>query len=287
VTGAHVFAPGLLPFEVAQMLFLYDLPNWLMGVFIVATVLAVSYGGYFAFHRLWRPAFTGDHTSVAMAVLGVVATINSLLLAFSAISVWDSFGSAELAVVQEANSISALARDLAVYDSEESRKVRRMLRDYTEMVVKVEWREMRTGQANSDVWNTFDRMFQAIGTIEPDTPRRAALLPEIWLRTNELLKERRSRLYTSESEVPGTLWAVVLIGTVLTIVTTFVLPPTRFYLFMVGLVALSIGLVFFLVIAMDRPFAGKESISPAPFEVAIDDMQEWDSVIAPATGVKK
>ena len=35
---------------------------------------------------------------------------------------------------------------------------------------------------------------------------------------------------------------------------------------------------------MDRPFAGKESISPAPFEIAIGNMQEWDSVIAPATG---
>jgi hypothetical protein len=46
-------------------------------------------------------------------------------------------------------------------------------------------------------------------------------------------------------------------------------------------------LVFFLVVAMDRRFAGKESISPAPFEVAIGNMQEWDSVIAPATGVKK
>ena len=155
-----------------------------------------------------------------------------------------------------------------------------MLRVYTEMVVKVEWRDMQRGQPNIDVWNTFDRMFLAIGAIEPDTPKRVALLPEIWARTNELVKQRRSRLYTSESEVPGTLWAVVLIGTALTIATAFVLPPSRFNLWMVGLLALSIGLVFYLIIAMDRPFAGKESIRPEAFEIAIGNMERWDTVIA-------
>jgi len=183
-------------------------------------------------------------------------------------------------VVQEANTVSELARDLAVFDSAQSREVRRQLRDYTRMVVTVEWRDMQHGQANVEVWNTFDRMFLAVGAIEPDTPRRVALLSEIWARTNELVKERRSRLHTSESAVPGTLWAVVLIGTVLTIATTFVLSPTRFHLVMVGMTALSIGLVLFLIVAMDRPFTGEQSISAEPFELAIGNMERWDSVIA-------
>jgi hypothetical protein len=40
--------------------------------------------------------------------------------------------------------------------------------------------------------------------------------------------------------------------------TTYVLPPTRFHAAMIGALALSIGLVFYFVVAMDRPFAGKE-----------------------------
>jgi len=66
----------------------------------------------------------------------------------------------------------------------------------------------------------------------------------------------------------------------LAIRTTFVLPPTRFHLWMIGVLALSIGLVFYLIIAMDRPFAGQESISPKPFEIAIGNMQRWDTDIA-------
>ena len=49
---------------------------------------------------------------------------------------------------------------------------------------------------------------------------------------------------------------------------------------MIGLLTLSIGLVFFLIIAMDRPFAGQESIGPKRFEIAIGNMQPWDTDIA-------
>jgi hypothetical protein len=261
------------------MLALYDLPNWVMGVVIVGTIMALTYAGYFVLHRTWRPTITEANASVAMSILAVIATVHSLLLAFSALSVWDSFGSAEEAVVHEANTVGALARDLAVFDSADSREARRMLRAYTDLVVNVEWETMRNGQANTETWNAFDRMFLAIGRLDPDTPRRVALLPEILARTNELLKDRRSRLHTSASAVPGTLWTVVLIGTVLTLATIFMLPPTGFNIFMIGLVSLSMGLVFFLIVAMDRPFAGTESISPEPFESTIDNIRRWDAEI--------
>ena len=69
----------------------------------------------------------------------------------------------------------------------------------------------------------------------------------------------------------------MLIGTALTVGTMFVLTPTRFHLWMIGLLATSIALVFYLIVAMDRPFAGEQSISPEPFQMAIDNMQRWDA----------
>jgi len=265
------------------MLFLYNVPDWLLGIYVVGTVVGLSFASYFTFHRICRPTFTDDDKMIALTTLGVVATINSLLLAFLAVSVWEAFGSAETAVVQEANTIGELGRDLAIFDSDEARHSRGLLRDYTQRVVTVEWAEMGRGGSSREVWNAFDRMFQSIGRLAPDTPRRVALLPEIWARTNELLKQRRSRLHTSQSAVPGTLWAVVVIGSVLTIAMAFALMPTRFNLMMLFSLALSTGLVFFLIIALDRPFAGTESISPEPYDLAIENLQRWDTEIAPTS----
>jgi hypothetical protein len=105
-------------------------------------------------------------------------------------------------------------------------------------------------------------------------------MPEIWARTNELLKLRRERLHAANSEIPSTLWWVVLIETVLTFAITYVMPATRFNVLIISALAASMGLVFFFLIAMDRPFAGRESISTAPYISALDNMDRWDRATA-------
>jgi hypothetical protein len=256
--------------------FLYDLPLWFLAVLISGLAIVVTLAAYAGFRRIVRREFDSDDRGVAMTLLGVVATITSLLLAFSAVSVWESFQAADEAVVHEADTIAELGRDLAVFDSAESRHAREVLRQYIRLVADKEWEDMRTGHANAEAWASADEIFRAVGMIEPDTGKRQALLPEIWARTNELVGHRRDRLYTSESEVPATLWIVVLAGCVLTMVNMFVLPPSSFNIGMIVALAFSLGLVFFFVIAMDRPFAGRESISAEPFHSALENMRQWD-----------
>ncbi len=260
-----------------MLLYLYDLPNWVMGAVVSGLIVALSLVAYFLFRRLYRAEFDDHERGLAMSVLGVVATINSLLLAFSAVSVWESFGSAEESVVHEADTVGMLARDLAVFGSNESRQSRVLLREYVQVVLGEEWTAMRTGEASNAAWVKNDEFFRSIGSLEPDTPRRAALLPEIWARANELVGHRRDRLNISQAEVPGTLWVVVLAGTALTMMTTFVLPPTRFNVGMIAALAFTLGLVFFFIVAMDRPFMGAESIGPGPFESALVNMTRWDT----------
>jgi hypothetical protein len=259
---------------------LYDLPNWLLGVVVTGAVVAATLLAYFLFRRTYRGEFTEENKGLAVGILAIIATVTSLLLAFSAVSVWEAFASAEEAVGEEADVIGELARDLAVYGSGESEQARAMLRDYLQLVVSREWADMREGRENEEAWRAFDALFRVIGTLEPDTPRRTALLPEVWARTNELMRHRRDRLYTSQSQVPATLWIVVVLGVVITLGTTFVLSPTRFNVAMIGVLAFAFGLVFFFIIAMDRPFAGRESISPTPFEAAIQNMERWDVEVA-------
>lgn len=256
-------------------LFLYDLPNWVFGLLISSVWVAVGVGGYLAFHRVCRATFSEGERNLAMALLAVIATVNSLLLAFSAISVWEAFGSADKAVRSEAITLGALSRDLAVFDSAESRHTRELLKTYAETVVDQEWKDMQGGHPNEVAWAAFEAMFRSVGHLDPVGPREAALMPEIWTRTNELVRFRRERLYASEAQVPGTLWIVVIAATLLSLVTLYVLPRTAFHLTAVGLLSCSFGLVFFFIAAMDRPFAGTESIGSEPIKTAVLRMDQW------------
>lgn len=265
------------PTKVTPMpLLLYDLPNWLFGVLVCGGWIVIGLGGYVVFQRVCRVVFSEGEKNLAIALLAVIATVNSLLMAFSAVSAWEAFRSADHAVHNEANTISALSHDLAIFGSVESNQARELLRAYAKAVVEQEWPTMHSGQPDRSTWTAADSMFRAVGNIQPAAPREMALMPEIWTRTNELIKYRRERLYASEAEVPGTLWAVVTLGTFLTIMATYVFPRTAFNLVAVTVLSGSLGLVFFFIAAMDRPFLGKESIGPEPIESALQNMERWD-----------
>jgi hypothetical protein len=254
----------------------YDLPNWLLGLLIVGATTSSAIGAFVLYKRRVADPPRESHLGVAMVVLPIVATVHSLLLAFAAVSVWEAYSNAESAVVEEADVVGQLARDLAVFGSPESVRARGLLRDYTKSVVEVEWPELREGKSVEGTWEMLDDMFRAVGQMEPDTPRREALLPEILSKTNELVKLRRDRIYSSGSHIPGILWTVALVGAMLTLGIAFVWPADRFHVAMIGALAFSVGLVFFLLVALDKPFAGQEGIAPAPFESALFNMERWD-----------
>src|SRR6266568_7214937 len=131
---------------------LYDLPNSLLGLLICSIWMLIGLAGHFLFHRVCRTPFAEGEKNLAIGLLGVVATVNSLLLAFSAISVWEAYGSADKAVHGEAVTIGALARNLAVFDSAEALKARDLLGDYVRTVVDDEWPVMRKAQRSEVAW---------------------------------------------------------------------------------------------------------------------------------------
>jgi len=213
-------------------------------------------------------------------LLAVVATVNSLLLAFSAVSVWEAYSTAEKAVNAEATTIGELGRDLALFGSVESRRARELLKAYAGDVVQNEWAAMQHQQSSEATGNLFDAMFRAVGDTHPATPHEMTLMPEIWARTNELVKFRRDRLAAGEGKVPETLWSVVILGSLLTLVPACVLPRTTFNRVSIGILSLSVGLVFFFIAAMDRPFVGKESVAAEPIESSLRGLERWDGQTA-------
>ncbi len=260
----------------SSLMFLYDLSDFMMGTVIVGAYLVVTLSAYGLFHRIFPREFTDEEQDRALGFSNVVATVTGLLLAFSAVSVWDSFSSASDAVSQEATIAGELQRDLGTYNSPESLKVRESLRDYVKVVVKDEWPAMARGEASPEAWEKFDHLFHLAARIYPASPRDEILLGEIWGRLNEMAGLRRSRIETSQSEVPLSLWTVVLIGTAISFALTFPLPINRFNVTMIGSFAVAMGLVFYFIIAMDHPFAGSQSVSPEPFQSFEANAARWD-----------
>jgi hypothetical protein len=258
-------------------LYLYDLPNGVLGALFIVGWVAAGVGGQAIFQQVCGVSFSDGDRSLATAILAVMATVNSLLLAFTAVAVWEAYGHATQTVNAEASTVGQLSRDLAAFGTDHSSQALERLKDYAHEVIKREWPAMRRDETSETTWHAFELMFMAVSALQPTTPREMALMPEIWARTNELFELRRARLGATHEQVPHTLWIAVFSGTLLTLLPTFVLPRTRFSQTAIVMLSLSMGLMFFFIVAMDRPFVGRESVSPEPFESALHNAEIWDS----------
>lgn len=258
---------------------IYSVPNWLLGVLTVGGSVAATLAGYRVFKRFFPNRFPENRIATAAQLAGIMATINSLLLAFTAVSVWDAYRAADGAVGDEASAVGQMSRDMNTYGPA-MRPTHKKLEEYVLCAIEDEWPTLAEGRANTKCWIAMDLVFRELGKIEPKTERDKIILGEIWARVNDIVRFRRARVFSSQSGVPGTLWTVVLIGSALTFLFCFTLDPDLFgHMILAGLSATT-GLVFFFILAMDHPFAGKESVDPAPFKTFLVNAERRERATA-------
>ena len=267
------------------MLFLYNIPAWAMGALIVLATLVASLSGYALFRRYFPVTLDAEQRSMTIAMMAAVTTINSLLVAFSAISVWGAYQAAADIVAAEAACATELAHDLSAFSHPSAAAARRELVTYLEHVVHDEWPSMQQkAEPDARTEAAFDRMFATANRITPGDDRERVLLIEVLARVNEMVKYREKRLQNLDAAMPVTLWGVMLIASSLSLLLLYALPATRFHMALVAVWATTLGLAFFFVLAVDRPFAGEVSVSASPFERAIKVVSEDGSQIAPSPG---
>jgi len=235
-------------------------------------LLVVSLVGLHFFSRFVPVETRRDNSDSLAMVLGVVGTMYALLLGFIAIAAWESFGNAEKTVVQEADVISVLYRNTSGLPNADAEKIRGFLREYSNIVIKVEW----TAQMNGDEipykqsHAALQGLHAAVIAIDASSNSMTTVQSTLLQSLNQLYVARRDRYMAArcESGIPEVIWIVVFLGTALTIGTSLLLGHSslRMHRALVSILVCAIGLILVLVIALDRPFRGELSISKAPYE---------------------
>jgi hypothetical protein len=103
---------------------------------------------------------------------------------------------------------------------------------------------------------------------DPETERQKILATEAYSAYNELTQSRQARLNTVTEEMPGPLWVLVVVGALVCIAVTWCFHTASFsmHFWMTVLFSALLGLMIYLVAALDNPYRGKISVSPEPLE---------------------
>lgn len=256
-----------------MILFLYNLPIYWMGLIVVGATLLVALVGYAIAARLALMRLDAEQRSLALTMMSIITTMNSLLLALAAVNVWESYNTASAITAGEATCARELALDLAGFNSASANAATHALRVYLDSVIHEEWPVMQQSlRAHPRTEARFMEMFALVSQLDPTNARQEILLGEILTRVNELAKLRQQRLLSLDVSMPGTLWAVILAVSIVSFLLLYVLPPSPYHVALIAGWAITLGLMLFFVLAVDRPYAGEISVSPTPYEATLEVM---------------
>ena len=112
----------------------------------------------------------GFHAEISAPMLGIVAAVFGLLLAFVIIIAYQNFLEADDNASREAAALSSILRDSAAFPEPGGSNVRRAVGAYVRSVVEDEFPQMREGTDSDVARGTLDGVFAAFRTVEPTTP---------------------------------------------------------------------------------------------------------------------
>ncbi|WP_216320609.1 DUF4239 domain-containing protein [Deinococcus aestuarii] len=245
--------------------------GWLSALLFVLAAVLVSLGGMVGVRRSVQLSTLEAHKEVAGFVYAVVGVLYAVLLAFVVIVAWEAQGEARTRVDREANALADLYRGARAFPAETRATLRGDLRGYAEAVVTREWPALGRGQASPETQRAYDRLWEAYLGLQPRTGYENVWYTQALERLNDLGDERRLRLLSGRSHLPGLMWGVLWVGAVVTVAFSYFFGVRSVWSQGLMVLALSgtIALILFLVLALDRPFSGVIQVGPEAFEQVI------------------
>jgi hypothetical protein len=246
------------------------------GLLIVAVAMLIAVGGLVLVQRLVSTEWRKQYNDVAGFIYAVLGVAYAVLLGLMLIAVWEQWSAAEATATDEANELAEIFWLAHQLPAPEGRHIQELARSYAQVVVDEEWPSMQRGRSSPEAWATLDELR---GTIEGlDPPAGPALV-----RYNQMLEQlhglgdaRRERLLDAGAGVPTILWAVMIVGGVITVGFTYLfgLENALVHTLMVAALAMIISLSLFTVAALDHPFEGDIRVHPAAFEQVLERFHE-------------
>ena len=119
--------------------------------------------------------------------------------------------------------------------------------------------------------------FQAVlDKFEPAIEGQKLLHGETLHAYNGMILARRLRLDAVTTGLPAVMWAVIVAGAFIGLTTSFFfkVEDARLQKILVLLLSIFVGVVIFMIFALDRPFRGDLGLSPEPYQLIYDHLMK-------------
>jgi hypothetical protein len=244
-----------------------DVPIWLLLIAVVAAIVGLVLLLVWLIRRLVPAVREGFDAEVSSQMLGVVAALFGLLLAFIVVIAYQNYGDTQNNVNSEAGALAAIVRDSGAFPQPDRDRVRGAVGTYVRAVVDDEWPRMHEGKDSARASTAVDGMYTAIQGVNPTTSRAVAFYDDSVQQLTSALEARRNRLDDAGGGLPWVIGVLLLVGSIVIVGYTVLVGSKSFWFHAIGAgaIALVLGLSLVVLLDLTYPFSGDLSVGSAPF----------------------
>jgi hypothetical protein len=268
---------------IMNLYWVYDIPNWLFATLTIASFVTFSMIGL-PLTRWLILKFVGNHphNDVVSFYLASVGVFYGITLGLIAVGTYTTYSDTDHGVSEEAASVAAIYRDVSSYPEPARSQLRAEVEGYTRFVIEEEWPQQKEGIVPPQAAEHVNKLQAVLDEFNPATEREKTVHAETLRQFNRLVELSGLRLQSVTSGLPSTMYGVIVIGAILNLVVSwfFVVENARLHSWLNVVMAALLGLLVFLIAAMDNPFRGEFSVGPDAFEVVRSQLMK-PALVAP------
>ena len=151
---------------------LNDVPIAVLVLGVMALVIAAVLLAVWLLRRFVPPTREGFDAEVSSQILGSIAALFGLLLAFVIVVEFQNFEDAQGSVSGEADGLATIVRNSHAFPAADGARVRAAVGAYARAVAEDEWPRMRSGHASARASRGLDAMYGALQATERDRAAR-------------------------------------------------------------------------------------------------------------------
>jgi hypothetical protein len=205
------------------------------------------------------------------AVVAVIGTTYAVILAFTLAGVWTMFQQAQANEEQEANSLVNVFRIASQLQDPNARAIQDLCARYAENAVDREWPAMLHREIPPQGGEMIDQFWTLAGEAQAHAQPDAIAAYQLMEELRGLTQYRRIRATQNRETLPFILWAVLITGGIITVVSSclFGVDNFRIHVLQVLMLSFLISLVLVAIANVDRPYQGPVRVAPEGFRNAM------------------
>ena len=237
---------------------------------LVLASVVVALGFLWLLKHFWASSQRREHNEIIGWQVSVLGTTYAVIIGFMLYAVWTTLQSAEINADGEANCLVNVFRLADGLPAEQQIQVHKLARQYAEVVIEQEWPAMLEGHLHPSGHGVIQQLWTTVLQTKPATFSEQTSMNLTLTESSSMTEHRRLRELQSQTHLPGILWMVLLLGGIITTLSSCLFGTDNFKLHCVQVFSLTLLLSLALVAVadIDRPYQGAVHVNPTGFERA-------------------